>query len=117
MANVLRLKVEIKYSANKLYGFFKNNLTQLKNHLPGTFKSIHVIEGDGPSGDVMNLYRSFQIKLVSVTPTGEGSCLMKWFENTLPIALLFGDSPIPAAFINLLQMVSIELPSQLLKQG
>ncbi|XP_026440173.1 major latex protein 146-like [Papaver somniferum] len=65
-------------------------------------------------GDVMNLYRSFQIKLVSVTPTGQGSCLVKWsvsFENAL------GDLPIPTAFINLLHMISRELPSRILKQG
>ncbi|KAI3997537.1 hypothetical protein MKX01_029368 [Papaver californicum] len=124
------------------YGFYKNEITQLVNCFPEVYRSIQVIEGDGPSvgsvrlwkykvggqfittkeqmiavnsenksitwnfleGDVTNFYRSFQIKLVSVTPTGAGSCLVKY-------------SAIPSAFISLLHMISVELPSQLHKHG
>ncbi|RZC86756.1 hypothetical protein C5167_030109 [Papaver somniferum] len=66
-------------------------------------------------GDVMNLYKSFQIKLVSVTPTGEESCLVEWsvnYENARGDYLL-----IPTGFINLLRKISVKLPSQLNKQG
>ncbi|KAI3909021.1 hypothetical protein MKX01_011780 [Papaver californicum] len=65
-------------------------------------------------GEVMNFYRSFQITLASVTPTGDGSCLVKWsvfFENPK------GDLPYPTAFMKLLHRISVELPSKLLKQG
>ncbi|KAI3956637.1 hypothetical protein MKW98_016701 [Papaver atlanticum] len=108
MAHAIGFEVEVKCSADTFYKFFKNNITQLVNCFPETYKSIEVIDqGDKPSvgsvrlwkyelavngenksitwnfldGDVMNFYRSFQIKLVSVTPTGEGSCLAKWSVN------------------------------------
>ncbi|KAI3849192.1 hypothetical protein MKW92_046586 [Papaver armeniacum] len=66
-------------------------------------------------GDVLKLYRNFQIKLVSVTPTGEESCLVEWsvnFEKPRGDYLV-----IPTGFINLLRKISAKLPSQLDKQG
>ncbi|KAI3909019.1 hypothetical protein MKX01_011778 [Papaver californicum] len=151
-SHVLGLEVEINCSADKFYGFCKNDITQFQNYFPETFKSIHVIEGHQSSvgsvrlwkyvldghlittkermvyandetrsitwsfleGHITNVHPSFQIKLLSVTPTREGVSLTKWsvnFDNSK------GDSSIPSAFINLLRRVSLELASQLLKEG
>ncbi|MCL7041320.1 hypothetical protein MKW94_030954 [Papaver nudicaule] len=153
MARAIGCEAQVKCSVDMFYGFFKNNITQLVDCFPETYKSIQVIDqGETPSvgsvrlwkyqlgdhfittkeemidvdgetksitwnfldGDVMNLYRSFQIKLVFVTPTGEGSCVAKWsveYENAV------GDLPYPTAFMNLLRMISVELPPKLLKQA
>ncbi|RZC47961.1 hypothetical protein C5167_040911 [Papaver somniferum] len=151
MAHAIGFEAEVKCIADMFYEFFKNNITQLVNCFPETYKSIEVIDqGDEPSvgsvrlwkyeldghfittkekmiavngenksitwnfldGDVMNFYRSFQIKLISVTPTGEDSCLAKWSVNFEKDK---GDLPYPTAFIKLLHKISVDLPSKLLK--
>lgn len=64
-------------------------------------------------GPVTNIHPTFQIKLLSVTPTREGVCMAKWAVNFDNIG---GDSPIPSAFIDSIRMVSAELPSRLLAE-
>ncbi|KAI3997538.1 hypothetical protein MKX01_029369 [Papaver californicum] len=61
-------------------------------------------------GDATN----FEIKLVSVTLTGEGSFLVIWsvtFKNTNQ------DVQFPTAFMNYVHMLTVGLPYRLLKQG
>ncbi|KAI3849190.1 hypothetical protein MKW92_046584 [Papaver armeniacum] len=146
MAHSLGLEVEVKCSANVFYGFFKNNITELKNHFPEIYESVHVIEGHGPSVGSVRLWKykldgqfvtakermiavnnegksitwslegdkiNFEIKLVSVTPTGEGFCLVKWLV-TLENANR--DVEFLTAFINYLRTITVGLPSRLLKQ-
>ncbi|OVA01731.1 Bet v I domain [Macleaya cordata] len=45
----LEFQTELKCPADKFYGMFKQNLTQLTKYFPETYESIQVIEGDGPS--------------------------------------------------------------------
>ncbi|RZC88500.1 hypothetical protein C5167_016300 [Papaver somniferum] len=152
MAQIRKLELEVaevKCSATKFYGFYKNNITQLVKCFPEIYKSVQVTEGDGASvgsarlwkygldglrhtlkertvavndesksitwnfygGELMNYYKSFGFKLVSVTPKGEGRCSVKWaveFEKANE------DVPSPTAYINLLDKITQGLPSQLL---
>ncbi|MCL7035010.1 hypothetical protein MKW94_019749 [Papaver nudicaule] len=58
MADSLGFEAEIKCSANKYYGYFRNNLPHLAKHFPEIYKSIEVIEGDGPSVGSVRLWKS-----------------------------------------------------------
>ncbi|KAI3992985.1 hypothetical protein MKX01_009728 [Papaver californicum] len=125
---------ELKCSATKFYGYYKNNITQLVKFFPEICKSVQVTEVDGLrhtleesteavndeiksitwnfyGGELMNYYKSFGFKLVSVTLKGEGCCSVKWSvefekanEDVLP----------PTAYINLLDKITRALPSRLL---
>ncbi|XP_026383745.1 major latex protein 146-like [Papaver somniferum] len=45
----LGFEAEIKCSADKYFGMFSNNVTQLPKFVPSTFKSVEITEGDGTS--------------------------------------------------------------------
>ncbi|MCL7049319.1 hypothetical protein MKW94_012016 [Papaver nudicaule] len=116
MAQIQKLGLEVaevKCSATKFYGFYKNNITQLVKCFPEIYKSVQVTEGDGASVgsarfwkyELINHYTSFGFKLVSVT------CSVKWYVE---FEKANEDVPSQTSYITLLDKITQGLPSQLL---
>ncbi|RZC61296.1 hypothetical protein C5167_023058 [Papaver somniferum] len=111
----LGFEAEIKCSADKYFGMFSNNVTQLPKFVPSTFKSVEITEGDGTSIGSTRLWKYaivFNVK-IDVVPkqhaTGNGS-LVKW---SLEFEKVNDDIPDPTAYIDAIQLVTNELSSQL----
>ncbi|KAI3945463.1 hypothetical protein MKW92_048001 [Papaver armeniacum] len=66
-------------------------------------------------GEMMDYYNSFGFTLVSVTPNGEGCCLVKWsveFQKANE-DVSQQNVPTPNAYVNLLDKITRELPAKL----
>ncbi|KAF8407638.1 hypothetical protein HHK36_006771 [Tetracentron sinense] len=61
MAQIAKLEVQtkIKSSADKFYGFFRNNITLLVNVFPEVYKSIEIVKGDGKSVGSVRFWKYF----------------------------------------------------------
>ncbi|KAI3977011.1 hypothetical protein MKX01_008869 [Papaver californicum] len=53
----LGFETELKCSADKYFGMFSHNVTQLPKFLPNTYKSVEVIEGDETSVGSIRLWK------------------------------------------------------------
>ncbi|OVA01712.1 Bet v I domain [Macleaya cordata] len=75
MAQIQKLGVEaeVKCSADKFYGTFKHNITQLPKFFPQVYKSIELIQGDGASVGSVRLWK-YEI---------EGTCIMAKDRTTM----------------------------------
>ncbi|OVA01726.1 Bet v I domain [Macleaya cordata] len=51
------VEAEVKCSADKFYGFFKNNITDLIKLQPHIYKSVQVLEGDGKSVGTVRFWK------------------------------------------------------------
>ncbi|KAI3849193.1 hypothetical protein MKW92_046587 [Papaver armeniacum] len=133
MAHAVGFEAEVKCTADMFYEFFENNITQLVNCFPETYKRIEVIhQGDKPSVGKCFRFKSLKYghfittneEMIAVNGEnksitcnfleGDDSCLAKWSVN---FEKAKGDLPFPTAFMDLLHKISVELPSKLLKQG
>ncbi|KAI3995824.1 hypothetical protein MKX01_028762, partial [Papaver californicum] len=59
MAQLHRQQFEVEVqncSADKLYGFLKDNKTELTKVLPRTHKSVQILAGDGKSAGTVRLW-------------------------------------------------------------
>ncbi|KAL2522406.1 Polyketide cyclase/dehydrase and lipid transport superfamily protein [Forsythia ovata] len=66
MSQNLEATTEIKSSADKFYGFFRNNLSDLVNIFPANFKSVQILEGEEGSVGCVELW-NYVIVGISVT--------------------------------------------------
>ncbi|KAI3947508.1 hypothetical protein MKX01_017072 [Papaver californicum] len=53
----LGFEAEIKCSADKYFGMFSHNVTQLPKFLPNIYKSVEIIEGDETSVGSISLWK------------------------------------------------------------
>ncbi|OVA01725.1 Bet v I domain [Macleaya cordata] len=51
------VETEVKCAADKFYGWFKNNMTDLTKIQPHIYKSVEVLEGDGKSVGTVRLWK------------------------------------------------------------
>ncbi|KAI3889332.1 hypothetical protein MKX03_004747 [Papaver bracteatum] len=134
----LGFETEVKCNADKYFGMYSHNVSQLPRFFPNIFKSIEVIEGDETrgkematkerltafdkekksitfemlEGEVMNYYKALSAKL-DVMPkqcAAVNGSLVKW---SLEFEKVNDDIPNPTAYIDLLQYITKELSSQL----
>ncbi|KAI3894155.1 hypothetical protein MKW92_036527 [Papaver armeniacum] len=51
------VEIEVMCSADKFYGLFKEDMTQLVNHFPQYYKSVELLEGDGKNVGTVRLWK------------------------------------------------------------
>ncbi|KAL2499505.1 Polyketide cyclase/dehydrase and lipid transport superfamily protein [Abeliophyllum distichum] len=66
MSQNLEATTEIKSSADKFYGFFRNTLSDLVNIFPANFKSVQILEGEEGSVGCVELW-NYVIVGISMT--------------------------------------------------